>query len=663
MTKMYYSSFFSRVKLLIVLTAFFVGFAAHAEELDRLVLVNEGDSPAPVVVFENAPPKTLRAAEELAYYIEKTSGAAPEVIEGRPDPLPNKAIWVGYQPVIEELFPELDFDFEHPEEILISANEEHLVIAGRDVWNPDHLEIPIRWGGTITGRQLEYGTINAVYTFLQDYLGVRWLWPGELGEDILKQETIAFAPFTYRYHPQFRFRNEIFYFASLYRGRGSITETGKWNRLNRLQLDSLYMRAGGHGFNTWWERFHETNPEFFALQPDGSRGGGDAPYPSAGSIKMCKSNPAVWEQWLKDVEEKLKEDPNRTVFNAAAGDAAALGRCVCADCRAWDNLDGKPRRLSWRGLSQEYVAMSDREVTFANQLGRLLKERYPDEDYYVMIHSYGPSRPAPVEAVPDDNVIISIVANSFARPEATDRASLEDALLRDQIKAWAEVTPNWFWRPNVGDAFGRWRGLPDIDLRQAVDDYRFVADLGAIGAFSALPHHWANLGPVYYLIARLAWNPYIDEQSVMEDYYQRGFGPAAENIAAYWALMEKTRERLGDEDGEQYPTIYDAYDQGLLDQAYGYLDRAAQAVEDDSIYEKRVEFVRAGLDYTRLIVDAHAQMKVVRESEGEEKEAAAERARSNWEAIEQINNDFPHALTWHWIRPEGRRMSALHPDH
>ncbi|MCA1808813.1 MAG: hypothetical protein LC725_05080, partial [Lentisphaerae bacterium] len=93
----------------------------------ELVLVEDGRSVAPIVVFENAPPLTRQAAEELAYYIEKTSGARPEVIQGQPAPLPDKAIWVGYQPALDKIFPELDFDFQHPEEILIAANDKHLV--------------------------------------------------------------------------------------------------------------------------------------------------------------------------------------------------------------------------------------------------------------------------------------------------------------------------------------------------------------------------------------------------------------------------------------------------------------------------------------------------------------------------------------------------------
>lgn len=639
--------------LLLVLTA-------HLDAgQEKFVLVEEGQSLAPIVFFEEAPPKTRRAAVELADYIEKTSGARPELIEGQPEPLPERAIWVGYQPVLETLFPDLDFDFQEPEEILIAANAHHLVIAGRDVWNPDHLEIPVRWDGVIEGRQLEYGTVNAVYTFLQDYLGVRWLWPGELGEDVLTLDTIAFAPFVHRYHPQLRFRNEVFYFSSLYRGRGSLTESGRWNRLQRLQLDSLYFQAGGHAFSNWWERFHETHPEYFALQPDGTRSG----WPRPGSAKLCKSNPAVPEQWLADVEEQLKHDPNRTVFNAAGNDGTMAGHCVCPNCVEWDHPEGENRRFVWDGISQEYLALSDRHVRFANRCARLLKERFPDRDYYVMMHGYGHTRPAPLQAVPDENVIITHVSNSFTRPEAIDRGSPNETPARDQFREWSAVAPNIIWRPNVDDATGLWRGLPDVDFEQIADDYRFVTGLGAIGTFSALPQHWATQGPMYYLIAQLAWDPDQDADDVLEDYFQRGFGPAADELAAYWALMQKARRNFLAAEAERYSNILEVYDSALLAEAYGHLDAAAEAVHHaDPVHAERVAFVRAGLDYLRLVTEIHHLMQRV-EAGGADMEEAANRVRAKWVKIEELHESHPHALTWNWIRPDGERMRRLHPDH
>lgn len=104
---------------------------------DKLLLVEDGVSRAPIVVFEGAPPMTRRAAGELAECIEKISGAKPKVIEGQPDPLPERAICVGFQPKLKELFPKVAFEFEHPEEILIAANENHAawgMVAPHVMW-------------------------------------------------------------------------------------------------------------------------------------------------------------------------------------------------------------------------------------------------------------------------------------------------------------------------------------------------------------------------------------------------------------------------------------------------------------------------------------------------------------------------------------------------
>jgi hypothetical protein len=72
------------------------------------MLVEDGASRVPIVVFEGAPPRTRQAAEELINYIEKITGARPELIEGRPDAIPDQAVWVGYQPILDELFPDID---------------------------------------------------------------------------------------------------------------------------------------------------------------------------------------------------------------------------------------------------------------------------------------------------------------------------------------------------------------------------------------------------------------------------------------------------------------------------------------------------------------------------------------------------------------------------
>lgn len=109
------------------------GTPAAATSPSPMVWVEKGVSTAPIIVPVDDPTEEVhQAANDLAGYVERITGSRPEVILGTPDPLPERAVWVGYQPILNTLFPDLDFDFKSPEEILIAANDRNLVIAGRD---------------------------------------------------------------------------------------------------------------------------------------------------------------------------------------------------------------------------------------------------------------------------------------------------------------------------------------------------------------------------------------------------------------------------------------------------------------------------------------------------------------------------------------------------
>ncbi|MFN2351596.1 MAG: DUF4838 domain-containing protein [Kiritimatiellia bacterium] len=561
--------------------------------------------------------------------------------------------------MLHKIFPDQDFDFQHPGEILIAANDRHLVIAGRDRWNPDHLVVPIRLGRTLNGYQLEYGTHNAVYTFLQDHLEVRWLWPGELGEDVRKRSTIAFAPFEYRYHPQVLSRDGMLPWASLNQGvRGPEDQvmglTGAashyWARAQRLQLSELESSSTGHGpWGGWWKRFHKSHPEFFALQPDGTRGGGDIPFPSEGNIKMCFSNTDLWQQWLADVETQLADNPNLRVFNVSPGDSFHSGHCICESCRAWDHPEGEPRRLQWHGLNQAYVALSDRDVTFANQLARLLKERFPDKELYVYMLAYGHSVPPPVAAVPDDNVIIGNVALFLFRSDHRNRHSLIGKTYKDYFQSWGKLTDLHFWRPNIGAPVGIQWGMPDVPLRRTMDDLRFAAEHGWMGIYiDYIREFWATQGPLYYLMAHLTWNPRADGEAILKDYYHRAFGPAAREMAAYWNYMEDIREECygTEQPGRADHDILDFYNAERLGQAAGLLNAAKAAMgPDDELYRARIAFVEAGLEFTRLITECGRLARLVNDNKDPDGTTRAT-IHANWDKLRELRDEHPGAMRW-----------------
>jgi hypothetical protein len=351
--------------------------------------------------------------------------------------------------------------------------------------------------------------------------------------------------------------------------------------------------SGGHGFGDWWEKYGAEHPDYFAAAPDGTR---KAVKPSVSNTKLCASNPKVWQQWIKDTAALVQADPLLRIINVSPNDGYTSGHCTCANCRAWDHPDGE--KVEWTfggGVKIQGVSQTDRDVRFANTLARLLKQRFPDRELFVQLNAYGLARNPPLGVVPDDNVVISSVANFHLRSPA------ERKLPMQQHADWAKVTKHLMWRPNLGSPAGLSWGMPDVAMTQAGEDFRFAAETHCLGLyFDLIWQHWANQGPHYYALAHLAWNPQADVAAVMDDYYQRGFGPAAAEVKAYWQLLERTRMEFVAEEPSRHRAfdLPKKYTPELFAQAQAHLDAAAKKLTTaDEKYRRRLHFIQYGLDF------------------------------------------------------------------
>jgi len=628
------------------------GSAAEAKA--RLHLIRADGSALPIVLAQDAAPHTRAAAAELAAHLERIGGVRPEVVEGLPDPLPAQAIWVGYQAALGKLFPGADFALKHPEEVFLIGNENHIAITGRDQWDPQHAVFPGR-RFPIENKQAEHGNANAVFTFLQEIVGVRWLYPGELGTDLPGAESLRIAPFEIRHHPQFRSRSGLF--NQLEMGYIKAGHEQDWARHQRVLLHSLDM-LGGHYFKDWWEKYGKTRPELFALQPDGTRG----TYPADKErLKLCEGEPAVWEVWLQEQEALLAEYPHRAVLSAMPNDSYFDGHCTDPRSRAWDPDPSETKvriKLQWANdVTQEWPPLSDRYVTFANTLADLVKKRFPDRELYVATNAYGDvGRPKPVRAVPRDNVLIIGVNNFHGR----DRAFREQH--KTDFLNWAGISKTIIWRPNLGNLGGRMWGMPDVPFQELMDDFRFVADHGAVGVFfDTLFEHWATMAPYYYLIGQLAWNPRADGHAILDDYFQRCYGLAAAPMKKYWLLMEKTRGELVHKVASVHSafSVPDYYNAAFFAEADALIAQARTlAGAADGKHARRVEFTRCGLDYTRAIVAIRAQMRQFEKAKTDaDREPLKEAILRQWKELETMTSGFPE-FAIHFKRMGGASEGA-----
>lgn len=574
-------------RLLAITTLLAVCLFGQAQD-PSLVLVQKGQGQLPVIMPADPAPFVKQGAADLVSYIEQISGAKLELIEGVPEPLPERAIWVGYQPVLDQLLPEVNFTFEHPEEILLAANERHLVVAGRD------RQVGDTW--------MEHGTSCAVYVFLEDYLDVRWLWPAPGGTDIIPSETIALEPFTYRYHPQF--------------GKRHLWPRWMrdWYRAQRI-YEYSYPFGAGHAYTDWWEKYHEEHPDWFAL----SKGTREPPFwgdqRNPKGVKLCVSNPEVAAQWIDNTVALLEADPTRVIVSASPNDGP--GFCTCENCRAMDHPDADPRVLT------------ERYVKYWNTLARGLRERLPDRDADVGAYAYSIYREPPVEEKLEPNIAVGFVGSFPFAGEAVIKQQKEDWL------AWAELATKLVYRPNLFHSSGGFEGMPNVMLRQTAEDWRFLAENKGVGIeVDTLPNFWATQGPQYYLMAQLTYDPWQDAEALMDDYYQRGFGPAAPEMKQYWTLLEETCEHsldlIWNDDGsgrlrrDQIGAVLGQVwgNPELIAEARSLLDQATGKVADSRpIYTERIAYFRHGLDFVEVQANLLRALAKVEETQGGDREA------------------------------------------
>jgi len=354
------------------------------------------------------------------------------------------------------------------------------------------------------------------------------------------------------------------------------------------------------------------------------------------------------------------------VFCAEPTNPYGSGICCCDKCKAWDSPEGEKRIFYYdNNVRVTGVADSDRQVTFTNMLARKLKERFPDKDYKVMMRAFGFHRSAPIRAVPDDNVIVSNIANFFADQESTDINSAVGTKCIDQFEGWLKITKNQVWRPNAGNSV-KWQTGGPSDITGTGELFKKIGNSGILGIdISMVNLYWATQGPEYYLMAQLVWNPEKGIDEIMDDYYKSGFGSAAEEIKAYWKMLENNKREIQKNDKKKGGKSWaEAFSPDFFKEAYSLLDKSAEKVsKSGQEYSDRVAFVRAGLDYLRLNTENQALVKEILESKGDRPDLV-EKMRANWKQIEEIVLKHPEALRKNDVmksRASGN-LKYIHPD-
>ena len=513
--------------------------------------VVDGDRQAVIVHARGAEGETVRAYNDLRAYVEKSTGVELAIVsEDDYSAEMGAPIYVGMSgPAKRELGIErygMDRDA-----YAVIVREDAIILAGANPWSDF-------W---------------AVCQFLEDHLGVRWLIPGPLGEDVPEHQAVVVAQMRDIYTP-----------AMLSRLWSGAHHGGDWNLRQRI-----YRRYHFH---------HNLNrifpPELFDQHPEYFPQHGDERYrpgENDHSWQPCMTDPGGIAHAADAAREYFRANPRAESFSYGINDGH--GYCDCEDC-----LKVHRPLPEWHGFSGE---RSIQYYTWLNRIAENLEADYPDKMLGCLAYSAVILPPEGMKL--HRNIIPYLTSN---RADYWDRSFRAQDM--EMLRRWSAVTHQM----GIYDyAYGMGFAIPRIYNHLFQDAIRDAAAQGVSGFYAEVYPNWGLDGHKLYVMARVLWDPEVDVHALTDEWNERMFRQAAEPMKRYFALCERAwRENNFGSGHWAYrlaadPQQFRIFPPETLAEANRYL-RAASRMAEDEIVRERIQFFRKTFDVTSLLAGNYA---------------------------------------------------------
>jgi hypothetical protein len=138
--------------------------------------------------------------------------------------------------------------------------------------------------------------------------------------------------------------------------------------------------------------------------------------------------------------------------------------------------------------------------------------------------------------------------------------------------------------------------MPFSMVRQVASEFPWYHAKGMIGMAPECHPAWSYHGPALYLAARMLWDPGLEVQAVLDEYFARFYGPAASAMRTHFDDLERAYADGDFHTGNIFdvPQILTPPVMARLGQSLGQAEAAAPA---GSVYARRVRLTRLGYDF------------------------------------------------------------------
>jgi len=425
------------------------------------------------------------------------------------------------------------------------------------------------------------GVLYAVSTFLEDYLGCRWLAPDCA---VIPESGIFDLPeIERRYVPPLEYRTTDYVCARDADWAVRNKLNGQWSDADEVRGGTILYRGFVHTFNALVPPgdYFAAHPEYYS-EVKGKRLGPD-------QSQLCLTNPEVLQIAIATLREWVREWPEAGIFSVSQNDWYNF--CQCARCTALTEREG---------------SQMGPILHFANAIAEDIAKDYPDKVIDVLPYQYSRKPPAHVRPRPNVVVRLSNIECCFVHPLESDPYN---ASFREDLERWAKVTDRlWIWDYVINYAHCI-LPFPNLHVLKPNIEYFIANSVTGIYEEANFFSPGGELAELRsYVIAKTLWDPSYDTDRAISEFVAGYYGPAATPIRDYIDLIHKEMAaRPGLHVRIYAPPEIGYLTPEVLSRSAELFDQAEAAVAGDPILERRVEVARLPLMYAQAMLGKHTR--------------------------------------------------------
>jgi hypothetical protein len=464
-------------------------------------------------------------------------------------------------PIVTDKEPFSEFE-------IIIGNNSHLKLTGRRInfekLSADGYLLQTKGTYLIIAGGKEKGCLYGVYSLLE-MIGCRYYAPGV--QYIPKVKTVKLQYIKKEEVPFFDFREMLFPVAqdSAYL---------LWHKLDRHQQGEWGMWVHTFSKLVPADKYFSTHPEYFSMVngnriPDG---------------QLCLSNPDVLDLVINTLSEKIKSNPDAKYWSVSQNDNFLA--CSCPDCMKLDEAYGGP---------------SGTMIHFVNAVA----EHFPEKVISTLAYQYTRQSPKHIRPLDNVNIMLCTIECNRSRPIAEDPSG--ESFVED-LQGWSKLTENIILWDYVVQFRNYISPFPNFGVLQP--NLQLFAGYGCRMMFQqGSGSSWSDFSDLKsYLIAKLLWDPKLDQQEIISDFMYGYYGNAAPYLIEYFDMLHEELARSGKNlwiYGYPFDAVSSYLSASLVQEYQLLFDRAEKAVNDRPEILARVKKARLPLDFAFLDISLH----------------------------------------------------------